>query len=78
MSLELILLLAPAVLLFAALLLGRYPGERAIERARRTAQAVRLRAPSATGVRVRPAVLVPRGGRLVGAAIAARPPPACG
>ena len=75
MSLELLLLLAPAVVLFAALLLGRYPGEAAIARARRT---VRLPRPRAVARPRLETPCPPRGGRLVGAAIAARPPPACG
>ena len=76
MSLELVLLLAPAALLFAALLLGRYPGEQVIARARRARLAV-PRARSCVPARRRPTVHLPRGGRLVGSAFAARPPP-CG
>jgi hypothetical protein len=77
-SLELVLLLAPAAVLFAALLLGRYPGEAVIARVRRAVAGPR-RPRCAMVVRRRVAVaLLPRGGRLVGSAIAARPPPACG
>jgi periplasmic copper chaperone A len=72
-----LLLLLPAALLFASLVLGHYPGEHAL------APRERLRAP-----RPRPAPLVlprprtphraPRPARLVATAIAARPPPSCG
>lgn len=74
---SLVLLLAPAALLFAALLLGRYPGEAALARARGRRVAVPRPRPS-TRVPVRRAPLLPRGGRLVGSAICARPPPARG
>lgn len=78
MSLEIVLLLAPAVLLFGALLLGRYPGEAVIERARRAASALpRPRPLPALSGALRRAAGLPRGGRLVGSPIAARPPP-CG
>jgi hypothetical protein len=67
--------LAPALLLFALLLFGRYPGE----------DAYRSRlAPARRAAHVRPAVLLPRpaarsrlprGGALLGAALAGRAPP---
>jgi len=74
-----VLLLAPTALLVLALLLGRYPGERTIERLRARrfgrGRARRRSKPARLGRRRSPASM-PRGGRLVAAAIAARPPPA--
>lgn len=78
MSLELVLLLAPGALLFVALLLGRYPGEDAIDRARRAPVAAPRPRPAVRLLVVASAPLLPRGGRLIGSGIAARPPPACG
>ena len=70
-----LLLLLPAALLFASLILGHYPGEEALELARRAVRAPRLRAAPA----LLPAPATPRRdvlpARLVAAAIAARPPP---
>jgi hypothetical protein len=73
-----LLLLLPAALLFASLILGHYPGEDVLRSAHEA-----LRAP-----RPRPAALVVphrraphralRPARLVATAIAARPPPSCG
>ena len=69
--------LAPALLILLPLLGGRYPGEEALVRA------AARRAPPACGGpppamprRRAPGVLLPRGGRLVGAALAGRAPPA--
>jgi hypothetical protein len=74
-----LLQLAPALLLAVALLLGRRPGERAIERMRaRLAPTARVRGRTARAVGARrapPLLLLPRGGQLVGAAVAGRPPP---
>ena len=78
MSLQLVLILAPGALLFAALLLGRYPGEAAIDRARRAPVAAPRPRPVARFVVAAATPLLPRGGRLIGSGIAARPPPACG
>jgi hypothetical protein len=73
----LLLQLAPLLVLVYALLRGRHPGEQAIARLRcglvRAIQGRRRR--GAAAPRVRSAPLLPRGGRLVAAAIAARPPP---
>jgi hypothetical protein len=75
-----LLQLAPALLLAVALLLGRRPGEQTIERMRaRLAPTARVRGRTsrAAGARRAPSLLLlPRGGRLVGAPVAARPPPA--
>jgi hypothetical protein len=63
----------PLALLIAPLLAGRYPGEGRLARAR--AATAPLRHAGATSVgcgRVRD---VPRGGRLIGYALAVRPPP---
>jgi hypothetical protein len=74
-----LLALAPLALLVAALLAGRYPGERALAtrllrgRPRRAGRAPRGGAPRRPR---RPFAAAPRGGRLVAAAIASRPPPA--
>jgi hypothetical protein len=77
-----LLLLLPAALLFALLLLGRYPGEDAVADARSLPAGI-VRPPAELLVPfllpARRAVAgLPRGGRLVGAAIAARPPPLAG
>jgi hypothetical protein len=75
-----LLLLLPAAALFAVLLLGRYPGEDVLDTARRLRRglvkpsAAALLVPSLVPIR-RPPGGLPRGGRLVAAAIAARPPP---
>jgi hypothetical protein len=71
-----VLFLAPAIVLLASLLTGRYVGE---ERLRRLAAAFRpnrrRRLPTAAARIARPRALMPRGGRLVGASLAVRPPP---
>ena len=68
---------APVFLLSVPLLAGRYVGEGALERMRRAAPA--RRRPRAAGGALsgtrRPAVLLPRGGRLIAEALAVRPPP---
>ena len=72
-----VLFLAPAIVLLASLLSGRYVGE---ERLRRLAAAFRphrrrrLR-PAATARAARPRARMPRGGCLVGTSMAVRPPP---
>jgi len=73
-----LLCLAPALLLCVPLLLGRYVGEERLATLARRAPARRRRrlAPAA-----RPLARVPlmlRGGRLVAASLAKRPPPAVG
>jgi hypothetical protein len=72
-----VLFLAPAIVLLASLLTGRYVGE---ERLRRLAAAFRphrRRRPraAATARAARPRARMPRGGRLVGTSLAVRPPP---
>ena len=70
--------LAPALLILLPLMSGRYPGDEALSR-----PALRRRGMSPLGGsaaiepdrRTRPAALLPRGGRLVGAALAGRAPP---
>ncbi len=68
--------LLPATALVAVLLLGRYPGERALLAiARRAASPVRPTSPRRSP-RLRAAqILLPRGGSLLGYALAVRPPP---
>jgi hypothetical protein len=69
--------LAPALLILLPLIGGRYPGDEALARAA-TRQIRPRRPPSApTSVaRRRPRAVLPRGGRLVAAALAGRGPPA--
>jgi hypothetical protein len=72
------LLAAPAFVLLAPLLAGRYLGERQIERlaAARVPHPRRATRPSATSIASRaPRVLLPRGGRLLATSLAVRPPP---
>jgi hypothetical protein len=73
---------APALLLAVPLLAGRYIGEDVIERARRAragAPPVRDRGRSPRPALPRPvAALVPRGGLLLAASLATRPPPVLG
>jgi len=76
---DVLLLLAPALALLCALLAGAYPGERTIltlaTLAARRPPACRRHRCAVSAHRPRPAAQLPRGGRLVAAAIAARPPP---
>ena len=72
---EAISFLLPALVLLATLAARRYPGERALlamigERGGR-----RVRSPIAIAPRFRPRALVPRGGALIAASLAVRPPP---
>jgi len=70
-----LLLAVPPLLMLAPLLLGRYVGEETIARLRRTAQAPR-RAHRPQAIRLpRRDIVLPRGGRLVAAAMALRGPP---
>jgi hypothetical protein len=67
--------LAPTLALLALLALGRYPGERAyVRRLARPRRARRRRPPPAFSHRLVRARL-PRGGALLGAALAVRGPP---
>jgi periplasmic copper chaperone A len=69
--------LAPALLILVPLLGGRYPGDEALVRVAGRRSSPTLRRPSSSRPRRRPAgALMPRGGRLVGAALAGRAPPA--
>ena len=72
------MVMLPALCLLVPLLLDRYPGERRIDRIRR-ARAAGLLRPSAESpsraLRAGHAQLI-RGGRLIAASIAVRPPPA--
>jgi hypothetical protein len=73
----LLLSLVPLVLLVGTLLLGRYPGERTLAARLRSARPRRRRAAGATALRSPrpPFAAAVRGGGLVAAAIASRPPP---
>ena len=70
--------LAPALILVAALLARRYPGERVIVRlaAGSPARARRRARTRAVKPRTHVAALVPRGGLLLARSLAVRPPPA--
>jgi hypothetical protein len=69
----------PLLVLLAFLLLGRFPGEQAIERLSRRLDA-RRRRPARRERRARPAARpaswAPRGGLLIAFGLARRPPPA--
>jgi hypothetical protein len=68
--------LAPALLILLPLLGGRYPGDEALVRAVWRRRAPRPPNTAAKAPRRRPrGALLPRGGRLVGAALAGRAPP---
>jgi hypothetical protein len=69
--------LAPLILLVAALLAGRYPGEKTIERCRRAITILFVRTGGRRGP-VGSTVLFPasvRGGRLIAQSMAGRAPP---
>ena len=71
--------LAPLLLILIPLLTGRYPGDEALVRAARRLSRRGRRARPAPEPRPRRSPrtgLLPRGGRLVGAALAGRAPPA--
>lgn len=69
-----LLFLAPALVMALALLAGRYPGERHLAAVRqpRPRRALRFTGPAALPRLER---LLPRGGRLIAASLAVRPPP---
>jgi hypothetical protein len=67
---------APALLIFLPLLGGRYPGDRALLRAAASPRRRRPRRVASAPARRAGPRLLPRGGRLVGAALAGRGPPA--
>lgn len=66
--------LAPALVLALPLLAGRYVGERQLARLARARPPVR-RPSDAPRRPQRPRAVLPRGPRLIGAALAVRPPP---
>jgi hypothetical protein len=68
-----LLLLTPAFVLAAALVLGRYPGEKLLARPRRTAR--RRRRPVRFGVRWLTPLRRVGGGLLLGHSLAGRAPP---
>jgi hypothetical protein len=67
--------IVPLLLLVAMLALGRYPGERALARAR-VARPARRRPPSSTARPARALLTLVRGGLLVASSLAGRAPPA--
>jgi hypothetical protein len=68
--------LAPALLILLPLLGGRYPGDETLVRVAGRRSSPTRRRPSTSRPRRGPAAaLMPRGGRLVGAALAGRAPP---
>ena len=71
-----ILLAVPALMLVLPLLAGRYVGEDGLARLAARARAPRRRSPSRLGARRRAPRVLPRGGRLIAAALAERAPPA--
>jgi hypothetical protein len=69
--------LLPPLLLLVALVMRRYPGERALLALMARARPARRRAPLASlPPRTNLRVGVPRGGRLIASSLAVRPPPA--
>lgn len=70
-----LLCLAPALLLMATLLARRYPGERLLLGLARPARKRRLRPRASSAASFARTVQVPRGGLLMGFALAVRPPP---
>jgi hypothetical protein len=76
LALEILLALVPALLLFAALVAGRYPGERAIARLAAGTRATRpRRAPRAIATPRRAPRASIRPGELLARSLATRPPP---
>jgi hypothetical protein len=76
LAIEILIALVPALLLFAALAAGRYPGERAIARlADRTRTSRPRRAPRAIGGARRAPRISIRTGELLARSLATRPPP---
>ncbi len=71
-----VVMLAPALLLFLTLLTGRYIGEETIDRARRARRApTRRRRSHQVAIRRAAPRRFPRGGLLLAASLATRPPP---
>jgi hypothetical protein len=71
-----VLLAVPALLLLLPLLAGRYVGEDGLARLAGRRHAPRRRSPVSIGSRRRAPRVLPRGGRLIAAALAERGPPA--
>jgi hypothetical protein len=71
-----VLLAVPALLVVLPLLAGRYLGEDGLARLAGRALAPRRRSPGTLGGRRRAPRVLPRGGRLIAAALAERGPPA--
>jgi hypothetical protein len=71
-----VLLAVPALMLVLPLLAGRYVGEDGLVRLAGRLILARRRSPSRIGERRRAPRLLPRGGRLIAAALAERGPPA--
>jgi hypothetical protein len=71
-----VLLAVPALMLLVPLLAGRYVGEDGLARLAGARAVPRRRTPSRLGARRRAPRLLPRGGRLIAAALAERGPPA--
>jgi hypothetical protein len=71
-----VLLAVPALLLLLPLLAGRYVGEEGLARLAGRAVTPRRRSPVSLGMRRRAPRVLPRGGRLIAAALAERGPPA--
>jgi hypothetical protein len=70
-----VLLAVPALLLLLPLLAGRYLGEDGLARLVQRRLAPRRRSPATLGTRRRTPRILPRGGRLIAAALAERGPP---
>jgi hypothetical protein len=70
-----VLLAVPALLLLLPLLAGRYLGEDRLARLAGRWLAPRRRSPASLGARRRTSRVLPRGGRLIAAALAERGPP---
>lgn len=70
-----VLLAVPALMLLLPLLAGRYVGEDGLLRLAGRAILARRRSPARLGVRCRAPRVLPRGGRLIAAALAERGPP---
>lgn len=76
-STDVLLFLAPALLIAVPLIAGRYVGEKLIARLVERRGAKRRRPVSTPATRPRrPAVWLPRGTRLIAFSLAERPPPA--
>jgi hypothetical protein len=71
-----LLLAVPALVMFLPLLAGRYVGEDGLARLAARWRARRPRALASCGRALRAPVVLPRGGRLIAAALAQRGPPA--